>query len=263
VTNYDRIAEIYDVDMGRNMAFDDVGFWVAQCRHRGRVLELGCGNGRILLELIAQGIPAMGIDASHGMLRVLQRKATARGLASPPVCRMDVRSLAFARAFDVVLCPYSLATYLLTDGEFARMCDGIRAALREGGLLIIDAFIPRSVPSTTTFTLDYRRAHGDEELVRWKRITAVDAEHNRIERRYERHTLDGALLETIEVTEEIRPLAPGTLRSLVIANGFAIEREWWDYGASNAPASAQFLALAARVDQAVPPTVRPSMRSVG
>ncbi|HZQ62000.1 MAG TPA: class I SAM-dependent methyltransferase [Casimicrobiaceae bacterium] len=246
MTPYDRIAEIYDVDMGRNMAFDDVAFYVEACREADRVLELGCGNGRILLDLLAHGIAAIGVDTSHRMLSVLQRKAAARGLATPVVCRMDVRALGFRPAFDVVLCPYSLATYLLTDDDFAQMAKGIHAALHPRGMLVIDAFVPRPVVPTAGFTLDYRRAHDDEELVRSKRITALDAERNRIERRYERHALDGALLETIEVSEEIRPLTPDKLRALVIANGFAIEREWWNYGASDTRTNAQFFALAAR-----------------
>ena len=74
--NYDRIARFYDVDMAQNMPFDDVGFYVGLCEPlRGPVLELGCGNGRILLELAQHGIDAIGIDASAGMLRELRRKA--------------------------------------------------------------------------------------------------------------------------------------------------------------------------------------------
>ena len=93
-TNYDRIARFYDVDMARNMPFDDVGFYRSlSAAAGGRVLELGCGNGRILLELIAAGIDAMGVDASAGMLAELRRKAQARGLPAP-VARMDVRALA-------------------------------------------------------------------------------------------------------------------------------------------------------------------------
>ena len=77
--NYDRIARFYDVDMARNMAFDDVGFYAELCaRHGGTVVELGCGSGRILLELVARGVDAIGVDTSAGMLRELQRKAAAR-----------------------------------------------------------------------------------------------------------------------------------------------------------------------------------------
>ena len=34
----------------------------------GAVLGLGCGNGRVLLPLLARGIDAIGIDRSAGML---------------------------------------------------------------------------------------------------------------------------------------------------------------------------------------------------
>src|SRR5206468_3078186 len=57
--SYERIAHWYDVDMARNMPFDDVAFYLGVSANKGgRVLELGCGNGRILLELLARGIDA-------------------------------------------------------------------------------------------------------------------------------------------------------------------------------------------------------------
>src|SRR5450755_2454202 len=64
-TAYDRIAQWYDVDMARNMRFDDVAFYAELCqREGGRVLELGCGNGRVLLELVGRSIDAVGVDTS-------------------------------------------------------------------------------------------------------------------------------------------------------------------------------------------------------
>ncbi len=42
---YDRIARWYDVDMARNMRFDDVGFYADLCEEAGgKVLEVGCGK---------------------------------------------------------------------------------------------------------------------------------------------------------------------------------------------------------------------------
>src|SRR4030095_7404926 len=70
---YDLIAQVYATDMGRSMPFDDVGFYRGLCRGaRGRVLELGCGTGRILLDLIASGVDAIGVDRSLPMLKQMR-----------------------------------------------------------------------------------------------------------------------------------------------------------------------------------------------
>ena len=109
--NYDRIARFYDVDMAQNMPFDDVGFYVRLCEPlRGPVLELGCGNGRILLELARHGIDAIGIDASAGMLAELRRKAALRSLAraGAPDGRCPSRAAARVRGDPVPVLAHHL-----------------------------------------------------------------------------------------------------------------------------------------------------------
>lgn len=246
--NYDRIARFYDVDMGRNMAFDDAAFYAGLCAaHGGRSLELGCGNGRILLPLLASGLDVVGIDASEAMLAELQRKASSRGMAEAPVCRMDLRALAFGRNFDTVLCPYSIVTYLTTDADFARMLEGVQRALRPSGHLVLDVFVPRPITVQAEFQLDYRRPFGAGELQRTKRISALSPALNRIERRYELYGADGGLAETVDVIEEIRPYTQEELQLRVSAAGFAIDRVWWDYAEVPRPANPQFITLSARL----------------
>lgn len=245
--NYDRIARFYDVDMGRNMAFDDVGFYARLAKaDGGRLLELGCGNGRILLELLAQGVDAFGIDASAGMLADVQRKAVTRALANPPVCRMDVRALAFRAAFCSVLCPYSLITYLTSDAEFDRLLAGVGRALRPSGRLVIDVFVPRPLAVSTEFRLDYRRPFDGGELWRWKRITAISTTLNRIERRYQLRHADGTTAEEIDVVEDIRPYTQAMLEERLPAAGFDIDRVWWNYADIPRPPDPQFLTVSAR-----------------
>ena len=244
--SYDSIAHLYDVDMARNMSFDDVALY-AQLSERagGRVLELGCGNGRILLELLGRGIDAIGVDCSSRMLTGLLAKAAARGL-EPHVCLMDARALAFAEAFALVLCPYSLITYMTGTDDAARMLTAIRGVLAPGAAVIIDAFIPRPTASAAGFSVDYRRDYHDAVLTRAKRVAAVAPEVNRIERRYELATVDGQLVERIETSENVRLFAPEDLLRLLDASGFAVEQLWWNYQAVDRPADAQFCTIGAR-----------------
>lgn len=244
---YDRIARFYDVDMARNMAFDDVGFYARQCAGRaGPVLELGCGSGRILLRLLARGLDAYGADASGGMLAELATKARAAALPLR-AARMDVRQLAWRPGFATILCPYSLVTYMAGPGDAPRMLAEVRRLLAPGGTFVVDAFVPRPLVAHDDFRLDYTRPFADGTLVREKRVRPVDAQRNRIERRYRVLAADGTVHDEVTVAETIRPFAPDALRSAVAAAGFTPCGEWWDYGERQAPAGAQFFALAATV----------------
>ena len=243
---YDDIARFYDVDMARNMPFDDVAFYADLCaRHGGRVLELGCGSGRILLPLLQRGIDAVGVDASAGMLAELRRKAAALGLRAP-VALMDVTRLALRGGFGVVLCPYSLVTYVTEDADLARLLAAVRRLLAPGGVFVVDAFVPKAVVAQQEFQPDYRRPFGEFTLARSKRIRPAGPGRNRIERRYRVLGADDQVLEQVDVAETIRPFAPDALRAALAAAGFAPVREWWDYSGSADVAAPQFFTIAVR-----------------
>lgn len=244
---YDRIARFYDVDMAQNMRFDDVAFYAHQCaRQRGRVLEVGCGNGRILLSLLRDGHDAYGVDASAPMLRELARKSQ---LARLPMrgAQADGRRLPFAdSAFACVLLPYSLVTYFVTEEHFTMLMHGVRDVLVPGGAVVVDAFVPRPVEAQSDFTPEYRRAFGSLTITRAKRLTPLGDGTNRIERRYELVNATGHVVDTIETTEVIRPRAAAALRAALIDAGFEKIAEAWDYGTRPDADGSQFVTLTAR-----------------
>lgn len=243
---YDSIAHLYDVDMARNMAFDDVSCYAAiALRAEGRVLELGCGNGRILLSLLAQGIEVVGVDRSAGMLAQLRRKSAASG-TDASVCQMDARVLGFGQSFAGVFCPYSLITYMASAGDAQRMLAECARVLCPGGMVVVDAFIPRPTIPSDDFRPDYRRALGDAILARSKRVTVMAASVNRIERRYEVVARDGTPGDVVETVEHIRTFQPDQLVAMLEHAGFAIESTLWDYGSASGKDSAQFCTLIAR-----------------
>jgi SAM-dependent methyltransferase len=238
--SYDAIAEVYATDMGQSMPFDDVAWYRQFCLSRGgRALELGCGTGRILLELLAAGVVAIGVDRSLPMLRRLRHDAATSGIAAP-VAQMDLRQIALGGEFGIILAPYSLITYLTDVSVATQVLARLRELLAGGGRVVIDAFIPKPVASFTEFRLDYRRAHGNETLERHKRIAANADGTNRIERRYRLYDDRGQLREEFQTDETIRPYPPAALTTIAAHAGLRVENIVFDYREGGDPEGSRF-----------------------
>lgn len=238
--SYDRIADFYAADMGRSMAFDDVGWFRRQChRHRGPVLELGCGTGRVMLPLLADGIDIIGIDRSLPMLQRLRAEAQSLGLA-PRLAQMDLQALALDATFALVLAPYSLVTYLPGKDDLNQWAASVLPLLADGGALVLDAFVPRAVRAGADFQPDYVRPFGDGTLERAKRVQALADGRNRIERRYRVIDASGGVREEFTTVDCIRPRAPAELAEALQRAGLRIEEAAWDYGSGGTADSAQF-----------------------
>lgn len=98
----------------------------------GRVLELGCGAGRLTGHITRLGGELHGVDVSPAMVAHCRRRYPQ---ATFTVC--DLRDLSgFPRAaFDAVLAPYN-ALDVLDDRERRDVLVQLRSLLVEGGLLI-------------------------------------------------------------------------------------------------------------------------------
>lgn len=78
---WDDYATFYDWENARTVGRRDVRFWREfALRARGRVLELGCGTGRVTLPLARAGVPIVGVDRSAEMLALARRRLRRAGL---------------------------------------------------------------------------------------------------------------------------------------------------------------------------------------
>jgi SAM-dependent methyltransferase len=103
---------------------------------RGAVLELGCGTGRVALDLARRGHEVVGLDADPALVRVLASRARERGLAVEAVVG-DARSFALGRRFPLVVAPMQVVQ-LLGGAEGRRaMLRSARRHLEPGGLLAV------------------------------------------------------------------------------------------------------------------------------
>jgi SAM-dependent methyltransferase len=108
----------------------------------GKVLEVGCGTGRVLLPLVQAGGDVTGIDVSPHMLAFTRAKLDAMGEQAELV-QADMRGFQLnSRDFDVAIIAVKSFAYLLEREDQLACLEGVRAHLRPGGVLVIDLLHP-------------------------------------------------------------------------------------------------------------------------
>jgi SAM-dependent methyltransferase len=129
---WDQYAPFYDWENARTLGRRDVPFWTSVARKaRGRVLELGCGTGRITHPLVQAGIDVVGVDRSAEML--------ARGSHRGDVVRADIRTLPFRPgSFAMVLAPYGILQSLTRPRDLLQTLAAVARVIKPGGTFGID-----------------------------------------------------------------------------------------------------------------------------
>ncbi len=120
---------------------DDIDLWLAYAGRTDRpVLEVGCGTGRIAVELAAHGHEVTGVDPSPAMLARARRRADERGV--------DVRFIE-GRVLDLALEPGQYGFIVVPLDVFLYCRDGVeqRAMLgRLGEALTFDGTLALDLP---------------------------------------------------------------------------------------------------------------------
>jgi len=104
----------------------------------GRVLDVGCGYGRIAIPLAERGYEVAGFDVAPNLLRAGRREAARRRVA----VRFDEGSMTElpypTGAFDIVISVWSAFHELLEDNEQVEALGEMGRVLRPGGRGVID-----------------------------------------------------------------------------------------------------------------------------
>ena len=101
-----------------------------------RILDIGCGTGRHLIELTRRGYAVTGVDLSASQLARATDKAQAAGLTID-VRQADARDLPFSQAFDlaIMLCEGGFPLMETDEMNYAILKSAARS-LKPGGKLI-------------------------------------------------------------------------------------------------------------------------------
>lgn len=134
--------------------------------HGTRVLDLGCGAGRHLVELEGIGYSATGLDLSMPMLVAAAEAAGKGGLV-----RADMRLLPFvAGSFDVVTSYFTSFGYFDREREDLQVLREVRRVLVSGGTFLLDFMNAHQV--VANLKREDRRTVAGAEVVQERRLVA-------------------------------------------------------------------------------------------
>ncbi|OEU89101.1 class I SAM-dependent methyltransferase [Streptomyces oceani] len=100
-----------------------------------RVLDAGCGTGRVMIRLAELGYDCVGVDRDASMLAVARRQAPQLPWIQADLATYDPAELGVAAEFDLVVAAGNIFPLLATGTEPA-VISRLSAALCPGGLMV-------------------------------------------------------------------------------------------------------------------------------
>lgn len=155
---YNLYAPLYDERLDYLNSFEKdeitrllVGLWREHGKQNlvgKKVLDLGCGTGRLTKELLDRGAEVVGVDVSEEMLKILQKK-----FPQVKTVLADAENLPFEdEEFDLIIANFLIVHFKDLDSLFRE----VYRVLRSGGYLILTNINQRKAPKLKV---------GKEELI--------------------------------------------------------------------------------------------------
>jgi SAM-dependent methyltransferase len=204
---YEAILPYYDeslVDRG------DLSFWDAMATRwkSKRILELGCGTGRVT-EVLVRHADVTAADLLVEMLRLACRCAPAANFVAS-----DLRQFAFARQFDLIVLADDPMAHLISIDDRGKALRLIADHLTPDGRVVIEG-LHRREPGNS----QQRRGHLIVDEL-WS--STADPSVWNAHYRYEK---DGSV---VNVSSVLRSWSPSDLE-LLPTGGLEIESMWGDF----------------------------------
>lgn len=117
----------------------DLAWYQRRCSHAKTILELGCGDGRLLLPLAQAGAEVVGLDSHAGMLERCARRFADASCSAELICG-DMSGFALPWRFDRIIIPYNSLYCLLTEGQQISCLHSAKEHLAPGGLILLDCY---------------------------------------------------------------------------------------------------------------------------
>lgn len=217
--NDPRLVAVYDVECPWSRD-DDFFLSVVNEIPKARVLDLGCGTGRLALGMAAAGHTVTGVDPARASLQAARVKPGAERVTWIE----GTAEMLAERSFDVVVMTSHVAQFFVDDDEWGRTLAAVERSLVPGGRLVFDSRDPQDRRWERWNPIDSRRRvrlPDGHEVDRWTQVTAVQSGVVSFTQHYVFPD------EELVSTATLRFRAEEELRASLRAAGFSVE---WIYG---------------------------------
>lgn len=234
---YDRFAGVFGVwaaTAGSTAANRTFYLDAYAAAGEGPVVEMGVGDGRLILEAARAGRSMHGVEGSEAMLAVCRERAEKAGLLDRiTLIHADFTTFALPEPATLITMPYHTMPHLLEPATKLAALRQIHRQLRPGGQFLYDDFVirPEAIDRMRQVQLRarYRNEAGQDTLF-WV-TSIVDEQTQRIEAITWEDTLDEA---GVMIQRRYRPLtfswqSPEQAAALLQEAGFTIEACWGDF----------------------------------
>ncbi len=106
------------------------------------VLDLGCGTGKLTVELARRGYDMIGIDGSEEMLSSAFERKMQENLPGILLLRQDMRELELYGTVGAVVSSFDCVNYLLEEGDLDRCFSLVHNYLDPDGVFLFDVNTP-------------------------------------------------------------------------------------------------------------------------
>ena len=128
-----------------------------------RLLDIGCGSGRHLMELAKRHYRVTGVDASPEMVAYVDTEAKLERLPVA-VALDDLRHLKIRGTFDTAYCFMDTFRFLLTNAQIKAHFQAVANRLVSGGLYLLDFWVPHQWDQVGNEIHQWEQTEGDTTI---------------------------------------------------------------------------------------------------
>ena len=228
----------------------DVGWYVRRCQGARRILELGCGDGRVLIRLSQSGASLFGMDDSASMLTRCAERFHRSG-SRVELIHGDMSVFALPWQFDRILIPYNSLYCLPTKARQLSCLRTVMAHLAPKGQLLFDCYAADPVINADDWVASVQEHvvatfHNGQRHIEVRERSDENGRSQQIKATYDYYSTwdDGRTqLESWSILQ--RYIFPEELVELLDQSGLALEGLYGDFDQSPFNQTSQHMVVVA------------------